>query len=151
MMDFFIIHMQLLTSQNINWWTGFVLLVNYCDICISCLDSHCDGTHSLQMIHWWTSDMMLNFSKSFSMKKQINLHLGCLRVNTFSANLEFWVNYSLNIFGKTSVEFFFFFIPQKVFYIGTTFIFFELRKKEVPLITFHQKILWETQISSCLL
>ncbi len=122
MMDLFIIHTQLLTSQNINWWTGFVLLVNYCDICISCSDSHCDGTHSLQTIHWWTSDMMLNFSKSFSMKKQINLHLGCLRVNTFSANLEFWVNYSLKIFGKHLWNIYIYiymciFIPQKFFFI----------------------------------
>ncbi len=28
------------------------LLVNYCDVFISCLDSHSDGTHSLQRIHW---------------------------------------------------------------------------------------------------
>ncbi len=32
------------------------LLVDYCDVFISCLDSHSDGTHSLQRIHWWTSD-----------------------------------------------------------------------------------------------
>ena len=31
---------------------------------ISCLDSHSDGTHSLQRIHWWASDVMLHFSKS---------------------------------------------------------------------------------------
>ncbi len=31
-------------------WCG--LLVDYCDVFISCLDSHSDGTHSLQMIHW---------------------------------------------------------------------------------------------------
>ncbi len=30
-----------------------VLLVDYCDVFISCLDSHSDGTHSLQRIHWW--------------------------------------------------------------------------------------------------
>ncbi len=36
------------------------LLVDYCDVFISCLDS--DGTHSLQMIHWWASNVMLNFS-----------------------------------------------------------------------------------------
>ncbi len=35
-------------------WCG--LLVVYCDVFISCLDSHSDGTHSLQRIHWWTSD-----------------------------------------------------------------------------------------------
>ncbi len=36
----------------------------YCDVFISCLDSHSDGTHSLQSIHCWTSDKMLHFSKS---------------------------------------------------------------------------------------
>ncbi len=35
-------------------WSG--LLVDYCDVFISCLDSHSDGTHSLQRIHWWASD-----------------------------------------------------------------------------------------------
>ncbi len=29
-----------------------------------CLDSHSDGTHSLQRIHWWASDVMLHFYKS---------------------------------------------------------------------------------------
>ncbi len=42
---------------------------------ISCLDSHSDGTHSLQRIHWWTSDVMLHFSKFVLMKKQTHLHL----------------------------------------------------------------------------
>ncbi len=32
-------------------WCG--LLVDYCEVFISCLDSHSDGTHSLQRIHWW--------------------------------------------------------------------------------------------------
>ncbi len=27
--------------------------VDYCDVFISCLGSHSDGTHSLQNIHWW--------------------------------------------------------------------------------------------------
>ncbi len=31
-------------------------LVDYCDVFISCLDSHSDGTHSLQSIYWWASD-----------------------------------------------------------------------------------------------
>ncbi len=26
--------------------------VDYCDVLISCLDSHSDGTHSLQRKHW---------------------------------------------------------------------------------------------------
>ncbi len=40
------------------------LLVDYCDVFISCLDSHSDGTHSLQSIYWWASDAMLHLSKS---------------------------------------------------------------------------------------
>ncbi len=52
-----------------------VLLVDYCDVFISCLDSNSDGTHSLQSIHWWASDAMLHFSKSVLMKKQTHLHL----------------------------------------------------------------------------
>ncbi len=49
------INTQLLLSQIINWWIG----VDYYDVFISSLDSHSDGTHSLQSIHWWASDSML--------------------------------------------------------------------------------------------
>ncbi len=38
--------------------------VDYCDVFISCLDSHSDGTHSLQRIHCLASDVMLHFSQS---------------------------------------------------------------------------------------
>ncbi len=68
-------------------WIG-----DYCDVFMRCLDSHSDGTHSLQRIHWWASDVMLHFSKSVPMKKQTHLHLGwpdC--VSTFSENVgSFW-------------------------------------------------------------
>ncbi len=37
-----------------------VLLVDCCDVFISCLNFLSDGTHSLQRIHWWASDVMLN-------------------------------------------------------------------------------------------
>ncbi len=52
---------QLFTSQDINGleWCG--LLMDYCDVFISCLVSHSDGTHSLQRIHWWESDVILNW------------------------------------------------------------------------------------------
>ncbi len=66
------------------------LLVDYCDVFISCLNSHSDGTHSLQKIHWWASDVMVYFSKSVPMKKQSHLHLKC----TFLANIHFCVYYS---------------------------------------------------------
>ncbi len=39
------------------------VLVDFCDVFISCLDSHSDGTHPLQSIHWWASDGMIHFSK----------------------------------------------------------------------------------------
>ncbi len=64
------------------------LLVDYCDVFISCLDSHSDGTHSLQRIHCWASDVKLNFSNSVLMKKQTHLHL------RGPANFHFWVNHS---------------------------------------------------------
>ncbi len=51
------------------YWSG----VGYCDVFISCLDSHSDGTHSLQRIHWWASDIKL---------RVIHFH--------------FWVNYSFD-------------------------------------------------------
>ncbi len=66
-------------------WCG--LLVDYCDVFINCLDCHSDGTHSLQRIHWWASDVLLHFSKSVLMKNQTHLH--GLRVSTFSANFHF--------------------------------------------------------------
>ncbi len=50
--------------------------MDYCDVFISCLGSHYDGTHSLQRIHWGASDGMLQFSKSVLMEKQTHLHLG---------------------------------------------------------------------------
>ncbi len=62
-------------TGNIYWWTGVMwMFVDYCNVFISCLDSHSDGTHSLN-IHW-TSHVMQLFSKSVQMKKQTHLHLG---------------------------------------------------------------------------
>ncbi len=43
-----------------------VTCVCCCDVFISCLDSHSDGTHSLQRIHWWARDVMLHFSIFFA-------------------------------------------------------------------------------------
>ncbi len=53
-------------------WSG----VDYCDVFVSCLDSHSDGTHSLQRIHCWASDGKLHLSQSITMKKQTHLSLG---------------------------------------------------------------------------
>ncbi len=64
----------IIMDYRLIFWTG--LHVEYCDVFISCLDSHSDGTHSLQMIHCWASDVVQNFSKSGLTKKQTHLHLG---------------------------------------------------------------------------
>ncbi len=42
-----------------------------------------NDTYSLQMIHWWPSDAMLNLSKSVQMIKQTHLHLECLKSEYF--------------------------------------------------------------------
>ncbi len=34
------------------------LLEDHCIILLTCLKSHSDGTHSLQRIHWWVSDVI---------------------------------------------------------------------------------------------
>ncbi len=65
MMDLFLTNMQLF----FNLGTGVVWIT--CDVFISCLGSHSDGTHSLQRIHWWASDVILHFSKSVLMNKLI--------------------------------------------------------------------------------
>ncbi len=70
------------------------LLVDYCDVFISSLDSHSDGTHSLQRFHWWTSDVMLTFSKSVQMKKQTHLHLGWPEGEYIFSKFSFLSDYS---------------------------------------------------------
>ncbi len=56
MMDLLLTYMQLFTSQDI------ICGLDSCGLhMISCSDSHSDGTHSLQRIHWWANDVMLNF------------------------------------------------------------------------------------------
>ncbi len=64
------------------------LLEDYCDVFIGCLDFHSDGTHSLLRIHWWASDVMLNFSKCISIKKQTQLHIRWLK----GKSEDKWVN-----------------------------------------------------------
>ncbi len=74
MMNLFLTNTQLFVSQaRLDWCTGVVWIIN---VFISCLESHSDGTHSLQRIHWWASDVMLHFSKCVLMKEQTHLLLG---------------------------------------------------------------------------
>ncbi len=74
-------------------WRG--LLVDYCDVFISCLDSHSDGTHSLQSelffpnLFWWRNKFIYVFN--------------VLRESTFSANFPFWVNPQWNLLGHVQI------------------------------------------------
>ncbi len=69
-------------------WSG----VDYCDVFISCLDSHSDGTHSLQRIHWWASDGMLHFSKS---DEETNSSASWMAWRWVCFHV--WVNYSFKV------------------------------------------------------
>ncbi len=53
LMDLFLANTQLWLK-----WCGLL------DVFISCLDSHSDGTHSLQSIHCWDTDAETHFYKS---------------------------------------------------------------------------------------
>ncbi len=68
--------MQLFISHYVNWQTGVMWSTS--EDCISWLDSHSDGTHSLTC---WRN-------------KLIYILVG-LRKSNFSANVQFWVNYYL--------------------------------------------------------
>ncbi len=62
------------TRYYLTNWSG----VDYCDVFISCLNSHSDGTHSLQRIHRWASDVMLHLSKPVaenSLKILLKIHV----------------------------------------------------------------------------
>ncbi len=56
-------------NQNQQYEVKNVLMMDYCvdvdysDVFISCLDSHSDGTHSLQSIHCWDTDAETHFYK----------------------------------------------------------------------------------------
>ncbi len=80
---------------------------------IRCLDSHSDGTHSLQRIQCWASDVMQNLSKyipfwgNYSFQQQLWIVTG----NILKAvNKDIWLLLFLSLEQITSTcEFFFFF------------------------------------------
>ncbi len=72
MLDLF----QLLSSPDVNWWTGVVWI-----IVMFLSDSHSDGTHSLQSIHCWDT-----FLQTWWRNKLIS---DDLKVSTFSARVHF--------------------------------------------------------------
>ncbi len=76
-------------------WSG----VNYLWIIVMfLLDSHSDGTHSLQRIHWWSSDAMLALlqQKNEGQSKRF-LHLNIKHLFIVTVNTErgpqLWVNH----------------------------------------------------------
>ncbi len=83
MMDLFITNMQLFASQDINdinWWTGAL-----CIIVMFLSDSHSDGTHSLQSIHYWDTDAETHFYKP---DEETNSTTSCI---TFSVLAELFL------------------------------------------------------------
>jgi len=68
MADLFLTNTQVLTSKTITdglEWCGLLVM-----FFISYLDAHSDGTHSLQRIHWWARNVMLNFQNLFRWKNK---------------------------------------------------------------------------------
>ncbi len=73
------------------------LIVDYCDVFISCLDSHSDGTHSLQMIHWWASDVIS--PNVFLWRNKLVYILDGLRVSKCSVNYNYTPSASVRNLG----------------------------------------------------
>ncbi len=75
-----------------DWLESCRLLVDYYDVFISCLDSHSDGTHSLQRIHWWCNAKFLQIcygDETNSFKSWVQI-----QVKGFHSH---WIGFSTNI------------------------------------------------------
>ncbi len=84
-MLFFCPFLDLTVSFHFYWMELMWIIMFY-----EFLDSHSDGTHSLQIIYWWVSNVMLNFSKSVPMKNKKNiLNLGWLEDEYIFSNSSF--------------------------------------------------------------
>ncbi len=86
MLDLF----HLLSSPDVNWWTGVVWI-----IVMFLSDSHSDGTHSLQSIHFWDTDAETHFYKSDEETNSSWSQMACRR-STFSGHLIFCLSYYFN-------------------------------------------------------
>ncbi len=73
-------------------WSG----VDYCDVFISCLDSHSDGTHSLQSIHWWCNATFLQIC-SLEETNSFTSWMAWECVKQIFSKFLFWVNYSFKL------------------------------------------------------
>ncbi len=93
LMDLF----HLLSSPDVNWWTGVLWIT--CDVFISCLDSHSDGTHSLPLLRHWCRDTFLQIW----WRNKLSFITDDLRMSTLSANVQSWVNYPCKGAQKLSI------------------------------------------------
>ncbi len=74
-MNLFITNTKLFTLQDVNWWTGVMWITCGLLWCFYQLFGLSFWRHPFTArIHWWESDVMLNFSKSVLMKKQTRSH-----------------------------------------------------------------------------
>ncbi len=86
--DLFLTNTQLLSSQDVNWWTGVVWIIV---MFLSAVWTHSDGTHSLQRIHWWASDTFLQICSDEETNSSLSwVTLGWTHFQVF---FIFWVNY----------------------------------------------------------
>lgn len=83
--DLFLTNTQRFTSQNMNWWTEIMWI-------ISGLLWRFFKLFGLQWIHWWGSNVMLNFSKP---DEETNSSTS--RLAWGWASFHFWVNYSFKV------------------------------------------------------
>ncbi len=75
---FYLTNKHIFTSQD--WHTEVVWITCGLSWCfISCLDSHSDGTHSLQRIQWWENDVMILFSDIFWWRNKLIYIFGDLK------------------------------------------------------------------------
>ncbi len=84
MMDLFLINMQLFASQDVNWWTGVMLIIcgPWCFYQLMA-PIHCRE-------HWWASEAMLNL-QIYSDEETNSSTFGWHDSEYF----HFWANYSL--------------------------------------------------------
>ncbi len=101
MMDLFLTNMQLFSSQDVNWWTGVVWITCGLLWCFYQLFGLSFWRHPFTAEHplvskWWNA----TFLQTWWRNKLIYIFVG-LRASTFSANVYFWVNYSLKVSCKS--------------------------------------------------
>ncbi len=90
-MHLFLTNMHLVTSQDINWWTGAVWIIYglncfWTQLLIALM--HCRGSIGEQVMWCYISPNL------FQRRNKLICFLDDVRVGTFSVDFCFWVNYS---------------------------------------------------------